>query len=81
MSCINCTSTTCGIVTFFGSLAILLWLGISMLVPQEPFHSRNIAGGVCIIIFGTLISVVAGILAWFFTGGCCVCYSDEDDCC
>jgi hypothetical protein len=63
-----------------GTLAVCIWLGVSMLVPQSPFEVRNIAGGVCLIVFSGASAVVAGLIAWFSTGGVCL-VCDESDCC
>jgi hypothetical protein len=72
-------SIALGICAFLAMEAISIWLGVCMLVPQKPFHNRDIAGGVCMILFSFLMSVIAGVLVWFTTGGCCKMCCDDDD--
>jgi hypothetical protein len=84
MKCCKITSIVIGLVTAFATFAIFTWLGICMLVPQAPFETRNIAGGVMLVIFSFLAFCVGGLLAWFCTGGVCLIAAsccDDDDCC
>ena len=85
MNCCKITSIVTGVLTGLATFAILIWLGVCMLVPQAPFTTRNIAGGVLLIVFSISALVVSGSLGWLFTGGMCrvatECCDDDDDCC
>lgn len=85
MKCCKITSIVIGVLTGLATFAIFVWLGVTMLVPQAPFNTRNIAGGVLLIVFSILALIVSGLLGWFFTGGVCWiaadCCDDEDCCC
>lgn len=76
----------CGLVTYvvsaLGILALTVFLGVALIVPQYPFHKRDIASGVCLIIFATLIGIIGGVIFGAF-GFCCglVCESAVDSCC
>jgi ABC-type dipeptide/oligopeptide/nickel transport system permease component len=71
------TSIVCGVLAFLATLAICVWLGVVMLVPQNPFSDRNIAGGICLIVFSVLTALVAGLFVWFWTGGFCLIACDQ----
>lgn len=64
-------STAAAIPIFFGVWATILWLGISMLVPQHPFHERDIATGVCLVVFSCFIGVTGGLLTYCAVYVCC----------
>jgi hypothetical protein len=85
MGCFKITSIIMGVSTALATFAIFIWLGVCMLVPQEPFTKRNIAGGVLLIVFSIAAFTVSGLIAWFLTGGVCwMCAEgccDDDDCC
>jgi hypothetical protein len=85
MSCCKITSIVIGVVTGLATFAIFIWLGVCMLVPQAPFTTRNIAGGVLLIVFSIGALLVSGLISWFLTGGVCwMCAEgccDDDDCC
>jgi hypothetical protein len=65
------------VVFFLAGFGITLWIGVSALVPQAPWHERNITAGVCLVVFSTLIGIVSGMIGGFFCGG--VCYLGADD--
>lgn len=54
-----------GTLVFLGSWGITLWIGIAMLVPQQPFKQRDIPTGVCLIVFSWIISAIVGTIAYF----------------
>jgi uncharacterized membrane protein len=85
MSCWKITSYVTGAATGLATFAIFIWLGVCMLVPQAPFATRNIVGGVLLIVFSIAAFVVSGLISWCLTGGiCCMCaegYCDDNDCC
>lgn len=82
MRCIVIASTFIGVVVGIATLGTCVWLGVSMLVPESPFDTRNIAGGVCLIVFSVFSAIAAGMLAWFSTGGVCIVARNcDDDCC
>lgn len=59
-------------------IGISVWLGIASLVPQNPFNKRDIATGVCLIVFATLMGIVAALFGFgfgFILGGCLECTS------
>jgi hypothetical protein len=46
------------------------------LVPQNPFSRRDIATGVCLIVFSAGVGVISGIVGFgigFIFGGCLEC--------
>jgi hypothetical protein len=55
-------------------IGISVWLGVASLVPENPFNKRNIATGVCLIVFATLIGIVAAFFGFGFGFilGCCL---------
>lgn len=86
MSCSISTSVVVGFTMFLVAWPTMLWVGISMLVPQHPFHHRDIPTGVCLIVFSMFIGVFGGIITFSITFGCCWCVEKcfhvcEDNCC
>jgi hypothetical protein len=86
MTCCRITSIFIGVAAALATFAIFIWLGVCMLVPQAPFTTRNIAGGVLLIVFSAGAFIVSGLISWCLTGGLCsLCteegYCDDDDCC
>lgn len=65
------------VLVALGTLAVMCWIGVSMLVPSHPFEERNIAGGVCMLVFMWLSMLVAGLGTWFLCGGCCEVCGDD----
>jgi hypothetical protein len=80
ISILAAVSILLGFCTFFAMGGISIWLGVCMIVPQKPFTERNIAGGVCMILFSVFMSIAAGFLVWFTTGGVCVVCCEDDYC-
>lgn len=64
-------SSVIAIPTFFAGWAIMLWLGICLLVPQHPFTKRDIASGVCLIVFSVFIGFAGGIITYVISYVCC----------
>lgn len=65
------------VVFFLAGFGISLWLGVAAIVPEAPWHERNIPGGVCLIIFSELIGVVSGLIGGFLFGGSCYLVADD----
>ena len=61
-------------------IAISVWLGVTSLVPQAPFKNRDIATGVCLIVFSIFIGVVAGIFGFIFGYMCGFCFECMPEC-
>ena len=79
---------TCIVVAVLSGLAglgISVWLGASAFVPEKPWHKRNIAAGVLLVVFCEIIAVICGVLGGlfsvFFCGICSIFSKDDDDCC
>ena len=70
------------ILSALGIIIVTVWLGVALLVPQYPFHHRDIPTGVCLIVFATLIGVIGGVIfggLGYFCGLACA--SAVDCCC
>jgi hypothetical protein len=50
------------IMVAFTGLGISVWLGVANLVPQKPFVQRDIATGICLIVFGAFIGMFVGLI-------------------
>lgn len=82
----NTFAALCGYVSYIlsalGIIIVTVWLGVALLVPQYPFHNRDIPTGVCLIVFATLMGVIGGVI-FGGLGYCCglACASAVDCCC
>jgi hypothetical protein len=56
------------IIFGLAGLAISIWLGIALLVPDTPFTHREIAGGIVLIVFcwlsAIISAIIGGLLGW-----------------
>ena len=77
MGCLKSTGIVSAVVFFLATLAICLWIGVAMLVPQAPFDTRNIAGGVCLLMFVVLIGVSTGVGYLLDGESCALCHDDD----
>ena len=55
-----------------GGFAITLWLGVTAIIDQDPWHEKNITIGIFLIIFSVLIGIVCGFVAGLTFGGSCL---------
>ena len=82
----NTFAALCGYVSYtlsaIGLIVVTIWLGVALLVPQYPFHHRDIPTGVCLIVFSWIMGVIGGVI--FGGVGYCsglACVSIVDTCC
>jgi hypothetical protein len=62
-----CAAATACVVAV-GTIAVMVWLGVAALLSLTPFEEKNVAGGICLLLFATVSGAVAGTSAWFVFG-------------